>query len=237
MITINYDKLDIKSGYKILDMGCGAGRHTCGVYQLENITAIGADRDFNDLQHAFEKLSYHDSIVAHGGGHWALSVADIKDIPFENESFDLVICSEVLEHIMDDKKAIEELERVLKPNCYLVISVPRYWPERLCWAMSDAYVNKDNGGHLRIYKRNSLIKRIKQQTNLQFVLYHHAHSIHSPFWWLKCAVGPKREDSILVNLYHKLLVWDLMEKPYLTQFIDKLLNPIMGKSLVLYFKK
>jgi len=237
MITVNYNKLNIKPGYKILDMGCGSGRHTCGVYQLKNITAIGVDLDLNDLKEAAQKLAYHDSIKAHGGGNWALSVADIRQIPFQNESFDLVICSEVLEHIIDDKAAISELERVLKPNCNLVVSVPRYWPERICWALSDSYVNADKGGHVRIYNRQNLIKLIKKQTDLKFILYHHAHSIHSPFWWLKCLIGPSKKDSALINIYHKLLVWDLMEKPWITQFIDKLFNPIAGKSVVLYFKK
>jgi hypothetical protein len=67
--------------------------------------------------------------------------------------------------------------------------------------------------------------------------YHYAHSLHAPYWWLKCLVGPTREDSTLVNLYHRFLVWDMMKKPKLTQFLDHLLNPVIGKSTVLYFKR
>ena len=66
---------------------------------------------------------------------------------------------------------------------------------------------------------------------------HFAHSIHTFYWWIKCLTGPDRIDVPLVNLYHKLLVWDLMEKPRITAFMDRLLNPVLGKSLVLYFKK
>jgi len=50
-------------------------------------------------------------------------------------------------------------------------------------------------------------------------------------------VGPTREDSLIVNLYHRFLTWDIMKKPAATRFFDKLLNPVAGKSLVLYFTK
>jgi hypothetical protein len=40
-----------------------------------------------------------------------------------------------------------------------------------------------------------------------------------------------------VRLYHRLLVWDLMKRPWITRAIDTLLNPVMGKSVVLYFSK
>jgi hypothetical protein len=64
-----------------------------------------------------------------------------------------------------------------------------------------------------------------------------AHSLHAPFWWLKCLVGPDRKDSSAVNLYHRFLTWDIMKKPRVTGWLEKLLNPVMGKSLVLYFRK
>ena len=66
---------------------------------------------------------------------------------------------------------------------------------------------------------------------------HYAHSLHSPYWWLKCLVGPDRDDSVMVNLYHRFLSWDIMKKPKMVGWVDKLLNPILGKSLVVYFKK
>ncbi|MEZ4579478.1 MAG: hypothetical protein R2875_16145 [Desulfobacterales bacterium] len=65
---------------------------------------------------------------------------------------------------------------------------------------------------------------------------HYAHSLHT-YWWLKCLVGPERCDSLPVNLYHRLLSWDIMEKPKITRQMDRLLNPVCGKSLVLYFRK
>jgi hypothetical protein len=41
----------------------------------------------------------------------------------------------------------------------------------------------------------------------------------------------------MVNLYHRFLSWDIMHKPKLIGWVDRLLNPVLGKSLVVYFKK
>ena len=66
---------------------------------------------------------------------------------------------------------------------------------------------------------------------------HYAHSLHTPYWWLKCLLGPAREDVGLVNLYHRFLVWDMMKRPWITRRLENLFNPLLGKSLVLYLKK
>ncbi|MCA1787162.1 MAG: class I SAM-dependent methyltransferase, partial [Desulfobacteraceae bacterium] len=154
---------------------------------------------------------------------------------FTDSSFDAVICSEVLEHIDDDDLAVSELVRILKPGRILAISVPRFLPEKICWLLSDAYHTTDMG-HVRIYCKNALVQKFLAK-NMTFAGSHFAHSIHTPYWWLKCLTGPDRTDVPLVNLYHKLLVWELMQKPASLCFVDQLLNPVLGKSLVLYFKK
>ncbi|MFZ5573087.1 MAG: methyltransferase domain-containing protein [Thermodesulfobacteriota bacterium] len=235
MITVDFKRVQVEPGARILDIGCGPGRHTCEAYRLKDAVVVGADRNFSDLEEARNRLCYHDALAEHGGGVWCLSSADIRQLPFKNESFDLVICSEVLEHIPDDRAAMREIIRVLKPRKPLVVSVPRYLPERICWALSDDYFNA-NQGHVRIYDKRELIQRLEAGGVRHFET-HYAHSLHSPYWWLKCLVGPGRKDSWPVNLYHRFLTWDIMQKPFLTRFLDRLFNPILGKSLVLYFLK
>lgn len=235
MITVDFSKLKIKPGFKILDMGCGNGRHTSAAYQFKDITVVGADLCFDDLKKAEERMDYHDELDAHGGGDWGLSVANILDLPFPDNCFDLVICSEVMEHILDHKSAIKELIRVLKPGNHMVISVPRYFPEKICWMLSDDYFNA-NQGHVRIYRKKQLID-MAHNAGVRHWGTGFAHSLHAPYWWLKCFVGPTRDDSFPVNLYHRFLTWDIMEKPALTQYLDYFLNPILAKSLVLYFHK
>ena len=235
MITVDFSRLNVRPGNRILDIGCGSGRHTCEAYRLNDVCVTGADLNPRDLREARGRLAFHDELGEHGGGSWNLSAADVTRLPFADACFDLVICSEVLEHIPDHQKAMQEIIRVLKPSHPLVVSVPRYLPERICWALSDEYFNA-NQGHVRIYRKNDLIQRL-ERAGTCFLDHHYAHSIHSPYWWLKCLVGPTRNDSTAVNLYHRLLVWDMMAKPRITRLLDRLLNPLLGKSLVLYFRK
>ena len=89
---------------------------------------------------------------------------------------------------------------------------------------------------MRIFKKSQLISDLASAGAGVWAM-HFAHSLHTPFWWLKCLVGPDRKDSLTVNLYHRFLIWDIMKKPRVTGLLDKLLNPLMGKSVVLYFKK
>jgi hypothetical protein len=66
---------------------------------------------------------------------------------------------------------------------------------------------------------------------------HHAHGLHSAFWWLKCAVGVHNDRHPAVRAYHQLLVWDIMRGPALTRRTEAALNPLIGKSLVIYATK
>lgn len=235
MITVDFSRLKVPPGSRVLDIGCGSGRHTCEAYRLKEIQVTGADLNHRDLLEARGRLAYHDQLGEHGGGCWSLSAADVTRLPFADECFDLVICSEVLEHIPNHGKAMGEIVRVLKPGKTLVVSVPRWLPERICWALSDEYFNA-NQGHVRIYRKKDLIRGL-ERIGTRFMGHHYAHSIHSPYWWLKCLVGPTRTDSTVVTLYHRLLTWDIMQKPWITRFIDRLFNPVLGKSLVVYLVK
>ena len=66
---------------------------------------------------------------------------------------------------------------------------------------------------------------------------HRAHALHSPYWWLKCAVGPRNDSHALVTKYRKFLEWDIIEQPASTRLADKLLSPALGKSIVFYGHK
>jgi SAM-dependent methyltransferase len=199
------------------------------------VVAIGSDIHFDDVVETKRRLTWEKELGEQGKNVWATFVADIRHLPLKENSFDLVICSEVLEHISEQEKAIKEVVRVLRPGKDLVVSVPRYYPERICWALSEDYHNA-NRGHIRIYKKKELTVLLEEAGTKKWA-DHFAHSFHTPFWWLKCLVGPTRDDSRLVNLYHDFLVWEMMKPSWITRLLDKLLNPILGKSIVFYLRK
>ena len=235
MITADLERAGLQSGQRLLDIGCGNGRHTAAAYGHDRVAAVGVDRNPEDLRAARDRLEYHERLGAHGGGAWCLAAADALALPFRDQSFDIVICSEVLEHIPDHQRAAREIVRVLKPGGTLVASVPRWFPEKICWALSREY-HQANQGHVRIYRTGPL-KHMIEAAGVVFCHRHWAHSLHTPFWWLKCLLGPTRTDSAAVNLYHRFLTWDIMRQPGFTRCLEHLLNPILGKSIVLYFRK
>ncbi|MGD8844103.1 MAG: methyltransferase domain-containing protein [Desulfobacteraceae bacterium] len=235
MITVNFQKLSLECADTILDIGCGSGRHTAAAYDLHKGLVVGADTNLDDLKAAEARLSWHENFNRHEQNRWSLAGADITALPFRDQSMDLVICSEVLEHIPNPNLAIGECIRVLRPGKHMVVSVPRRWPETICWALSRQYRTTE-GGHIRIYQSKRLIQDIQSSGMIHWAT-HYAHSLHAPYWWLKCLVGPHRDQLWPVALYNRFLTWDLMEKPRMTRLMESLLDPIMGKSVVLYFRK
>ncbi|HZU49460.1 MAG TPA: class I SAM-dependent methyltransferase, partial [Mycobacterium sp.] len=162
-------------------------------------------------------------------------VGDALALPYPDGTFDCVIASEILEHVPADDTAINELIRVLKVGGTLAVTVPRWLPERVCWFLSDEYHNNE-GGHVRIYRASKLRAKITRG-GMQFVDAHYAHGLHTPFWWIKCLVGVARPDHPAVSAYHKMLVWDITRQPRITRIAESVLNPLVGKSIALYFEK
>jgi SAM-dependent methyltransferase len=160
---------------------------------------------------------------------------DAMALPFPDATFDRVIASEVLEHIPNDVGAMRELARVLRPGGTMAVTVPRCGPEAINWALSDEY-HDTPGGHVRIYRRSTLERRLGS-TGLVPIGHHHAHGLHSPYWWLRCLVGPSNDSHPAVEAYHKVLVWDIVKAPVVTRTADRVLNPLIGKSLVIYLSR
>jgi SAM-dependent methyltransferase len=158
-------------------------------------------------------------------------------LPFPDDTFDRIICSEVLEHIPDDEAALRELLRILKPGGRLAATVPTWFPEKVCWRLSEEYhAPFVEGGHVRIFGEPELRAKMRA-AGFRPGDSHHAHALHSPYWWLKCAVGPTNDDHPLVKAYHRLLVWDITRAPRTTRWTERVLNPVLGKSLVVYARK
>ncbi|MDQ3679570.1 MAG: methyltransferase domain-containing protein [Actinomycetota bacterium] len=235
MLTVDYDRLGLWPGDRLLDLGCGAGRHAYeGLRRGGRVVAVDADDgEVTGVAVVLGAMTAEGQVAASGAG--TAVCGDVLGLPFPDRSFDRVIAAEVLEHVEADEPAMAELARVLRPGGSVAVTVPRWLPEAVNWGLSRDY-RSNPGGHVRIYRRSALVDRLRG-TGLRYRGRHHAHALHSPYWWLKCAVGVGRDDHRLVRAYHALLVWDIAHPRSPLRLVERLLNPILGKSLVVYLDK
>ena len=239
MLTVDYGRLDVSAGECLLDLGCGFGRHSYEALKRDTeVVACDLARPEVEQVRDLARL-----LVASGEVDDSVMAAPVQGnalgLPFDDHSFDRVIASEVLEHIEDDESAFAELSRVLRPGGRLAVTVPSWLPETVCWKLSsDYHAPAVPGGHVRIYRLRDIRLKLAA-VGLRPGGWHRAHALHSPYWWLRCAVGPNREigESRLVGAYHRVLEWDIVKRPFVTAAAERLLNPLLGKSLVVYADK
>jgi SAM-dependent methyltransferase len=235
VLTVDFDRFPVGAGDRVLDMGCGGGRHAFALYR-RGADVVALDMSQKDL---VEVGTMFRAMAAEGEAPAGSSASPVRGdayrLPFADASFDRIIAAEVLEHLPADTDAMAELYRVLKPGGQIAVTVPRWLPEKVCWALSDDY-HEVEGGHVRIYKGSQLRERL-EGTGLVYEGEHHAHGLHAPYWWLKCAVGVNNDGNPLVKAYHSLLVWDMVKQPLATRLAERVLQPLVGKSLVVYLRK
>jgi SAM-dependent methyltransferase len=231
--TIDFDRIDLE-GARVLDVGCGDGRHCHAAALAGADTVVGLDLDRARLEAARADGREVTGETAASTGYLR---GDATTLPFPADSFDVVICSEVLEHLPAYGAALDEIGRVASPDATLAVSVPREGPERVCWVLSDAY-HEVEGGHVRIFDRRELQAAVEAR-GFDRVDGHFAHALHAPYWWLECLWWDRDEQGdppLPLRAYERFLEWDVLNDPAPVRALEGVLDPILGKSVVLYFE-
>lgn len=116
------EKLDLSNDARILDVGTSTGTNLRMLRDLGYTNFIGLDFSPEAIRFCREK------------GLGEVKEGNIKELPFPDESFDLVLATDIIEHIDDDKKALSEIERVLRPGGHALFTVPAF---NALWGLQD----------------------------------------------------------------------------------------------------
>jgi SAM-dependent methyltransferase len=182
-LSIQPDLLPAEAGARVLDVGCGDGRHILAA-GARGAYAVGVDYDPVELLKARTRL---------GATRIDLIAADASHLPFRDEAFEAIICTETLEHLPDDVGAMREIGRVLVDEGLLHGAVPSHFTEIPYFTLSPGYRNAP-GGHVRIFSPRSLLFTLARSgLHVEHVRY--IHFIDSLVWLRFCLTDflrPKR---------------------------------------------
>lgn len=215
----------------MVDVGCGNGRHLKSLgFKLNEAKIVGIDQSFDEINSLRREFDNH---ICKNQNNYIFLNEDVRYIALPNNSQDLVICSEVLEHVPNFEKVLKECHRILKPGAVLLISVPTYFPESLCWKCSKKYMQTP-GGHIRIFKNSFLLEEFSK-LKLTLFKHHREHAMHSLYWIFKARNN--MEDSEFLRSFHALLVKQMFGQAKFSYTLEKILNPFFGKSECYYLRK
>ena len=230
LLTVDLERLELRPGDRLLDVGCGEGRHCAGA-RARGARVVGVDTDREALVRARDALCSEPSSPRSA----SLLRADALILPFRDASFDRVICSEVMEHVHDYRAAARELARVLRTGGSCAVTVPTALSEHLYLRLGDAYF-ETAGGHIRIF-RPAELRRALVDAGLRPAGVSFAHGLHTPYWALRCLVGLERSERYrAVRLYRRFLLLATQSR-FLSWIEKNALNTVLPKSLVIYTRR
>lgn len=136
------NQLKIKQNAYILDCGTSTGANLRALRDNNFVNVVGIDNNDQAITFCQQKDLF------------PVQLGDICDIPFEDNKFDLVLATDIIEHVENDEKALQEIYRVLKPQGKLILTVPAF---QFLWGPQD-----DLSQHKRRYRLGMLLKKLNE---------------------------------------------------------------------------
>lgn len=154
----------INKRLKLLDIGCGTGAFTIGL-ALRGYESLGLSWDERNQKEAARRAKICRASMVE---------FDIQDVRLLNErkdllnNFDIVICLETIEHIINDEKVIQDISVCLKSSGRLLLTAPnyKYIPIGIGDKKDEKKVQIENGGHVRIGYTEENLERFCKQSSL-----------------------------------------------------------------------
>lgn len=131
-------------------------------------------------------------------------LGDVCAMPFADASFDLVLATDIIEHVGDDEQALREIARVLRPAGHLLLTVPAF-PS--LWGLQDRVAH-----HRRRYRRGPVIRRVRAAGLRPERIYHFNYLLFGPIWLARrvidlLQINLASEAQVNSPLLNRLLQW------------------------------
>ena len=174
----------------VLDIGTSTGTNLRLLDEFHFKDVMGMDASTRAVKFCKDK------------GHDAVLVADAKNIPYVDGTFDLIIATDIIEHIDDDKAALHEIRRLLKADGTAILTVPAFMS---LWGTQDNISH-----HKRRYRKSELTEKLKE-TGFQIKdVFYFNYILFVPIWLARKTIAllrlpVKNENAVNSNLLNKLL--------------------------------
>lgn len=228
---INLNQLNLKKGDKVLDMGCSFGDQALKIAK-EGMNVYGIDKSAQAIRQ-IQELAKKENIKC------IATVGDIKKMPYADNKFDVVVATEVFEHVSEPEKAVKEAIRVLRPGGHACISVPTQISEKVFRFLHPTWVEDSN--HINVFSRDQILLLLKQSGFMIERVENHNFE-WSIFWlihsFLKSrfeSTGTPTENHKVSKIYFK--AWDCMRKFKMEKTLLWIGNKIFPKSYYIYAQK
>jgi ubiquinone/menaquinone biosynthesis C-methylase UbiE len=224
----------IEPSSTVIDVGCGEGGFI-GFCAQRGAEVIFVDRDEAKVN------ATADRIKNFGARAYRAIVSDCSPIPLEDGTGDIVLCTEVLEHVADPMVFLKEVIRVAKPGAMLLITVPDARSEKFVAATAPpSYFEKPN--HIRIFHADEF-RELILEAGLEIEDHQFLGCFWSVYWplsWL--TAKPSFDGSLPIDnpdpiTVHWTRLWQLVQQHPEGARIRNALNELLPKSQCIIARK